>query len=127
MLGLKDIVVTDIVEDLPAKLAADFDLKVIPWAERTGVRASLIVNTTPLGMKGKFENDTAYPAEAMAGEKRDRLRYRLHAFPHPFPEGSRRCRMEDDFGQGDVRYAGGSSVPHLDRSSLAGGGQAGGH
>lgn len=67
MLGLKDIVVTDIVEDLPAKLAEDFDLKVIPWNERTGVKATLIVNTTPLGMKGKFEGDTGYPAEAFAG------------------------------------------------------------
>ena len=67
MLGLKDIAVTDIVEDLPAKLAADFDLKVVPWAERAGIQATLIVNTTPLGMKGKFEGDTGYPAEAFAG------------------------------------------------------------
>ncbi len=67
MLGLKHIAVTDIVEDLPAKLAADFDLQVVPWNERTRIEAGLVVNSTPLGMKGKFEDETAYPAEAFGG------------------------------------------------------------
>jgi shikimate dehydrogenase len=66
-LGLRNITTTDIVEDLPAKLAADFDLKIVPWAERTRIPAELIINSTPLGMKGKGEHETAYPAEAFAG------------------------------------------------------------
>lgn len=68
-LGLHDITVADIVDDLPAALAATFDLKIVPWAERTKVPADIVVNATPLGMKGKYDGETGYPAEAFSGRK----------------------------------------------------------
>ncbi|ABA89431.1 shikimate 5-dehydrogenase [Syntrophotalea carbinolica DSM 2380] len=68
-LGFDDITVTDIVDDLPAALAETFDLKVVPWEERTSVPADIVVNATPLGMKHKYEDETGYPAEAFAGRK----------------------------------------------------------
>lgn len=67
-LGLTDITVTDIVEDLIKVLVSDApDLKVIPWEDRMKVSADIVINATPLGMKGKFEGETAYPAEAFSG------------------------------------------------------------
>lgn len=69
-LGLKDITITDIVIDLMAALVAeDGDLKTVPWDERANVPADIVINATPLGMKGKFENQTAYPAEAFQGRQ----------------------------------------------------------
>lgn len=66
-LGLTDITITDIDESLPPVLAEAFDLKVVPWSQRANVGANIIINATPLGMKGKFEEESACPAEAFAG------------------------------------------------------------
>ncbi len=66
-LDLTDITVTDIVEDLPESLARDFHLQRVPWDRRGEIPADLIVNVTPLGMKGRFETETPYPAEWFAG------------------------------------------------------------
>jgi len=69
-LGVSDITVTDIVDNLISALVSEAsDLKVVPWAERTSVPADIVINATPLGMKGKFENETAYPAEAFSGRQ----------------------------------------------------------
>lgn len=59
-LGYTDITVTDIVTDLPNALAKEFNLKVVPWDKRHEVEAQIIVNSTPLGMQGKFEDQTPY-------------------------------------------------------------------
>lgn len=59
-LGYTDITVTDIVSDLPAALAKEFNLEVVAWDERGNVEAQIIINSTPLGMKGKFEDQTPY-------------------------------------------------------------------
>jgi shikimate dehydrogenase len=48
-------------------LAEEFGLEPVPWEQRGTADADLVVNTTPLGMKGKFEEETPYPAEAFAG------------------------------------------------------------
>ncbi|MDR3361617.1 MAG: shikimate dehydrogenase [Desulfovibrio sp.] len=41
-------------------LAEHFGLTPVPWEERHAVPAHLVVNTTPLGMRGKHEGDTPY-------------------------------------------------------------------
>lgn len=65
-LGLTDITATSGTEQRLAALAEDFDLKTIPWAERTDVPAELVINATPLGMKGAYEKETPFPAEVFA-------------------------------------------------------------
>lgn len=59
-LGYTDITVTDIVTDLPSELAKEFNLKTVAWEDRDKVEAQIIINSTPLGMKGKFEDQTPY-------------------------------------------------------------------
>ncbi|MWN06221.1 shikimate dehydrogenase [Gilliamella bombicola] len=59
-LGYTDITVTDIVDDLPNMLANEFNLKTIKWEDRSKVEAQIIINSTPLGMTGKFEDQTPY-------------------------------------------------------------------
>lgn len=41
-------------------LAEEFGLRPIPWAQRHATPARLVVNATPLGMKGKAETETPY-------------------------------------------------------------------
>lgn len=67
-LGYTDITVTDIVEDLPLTLAKEFNLKTVSWNERNSVDAQIIVNSTPLGMLGKFEGQTPYNFEWFKGK-----------------------------------------------------------
>lgn len=62
-LGYTDITVTDIVDDLPQTLAKQFNLKCVPWDQRNTVEAQIVVNSTPLGMLGKYEGETPYQAE----------------------------------------------------------------
>ena len=59
-LGYTDITVTDIVTDLPSELAKEFNLKTVAWEDRDKVEAQIIINSTPLGMKGKLEDQTPY-------------------------------------------------------------------
>lgn len=68
-LGLNDITITDIVEASATTLGETFGLKTIPWGGRCEVAADILINTTPLGMKGKFEEESPYPAEAFAGRQ----------------------------------------------------------
>jgi shikimate dehydrogenase len=41
-------------------LAEQFGLVPVPWQSRHDVNARLVVNTTPLGMRGKHEDETPY-------------------------------------------------------------------
>lgn len=59
-LGYTDITITAVVDELPKVLAQDFNLKVLPWDARGSVEAQIVINSTPLGMTGKFENETPY-------------------------------------------------------------------
>lgn len=68
-LGYTDITITDIVTDLPAALAKEFNLKTVDWDKRGSVDANIIVNSTPLGMKGKFEGESGYDADWFKGRK----------------------------------------------------------
>jgi shikimate dehydrogenase len=78
-LGLNDITVTDIVDDLPAALAKTFDLKTVPWADRSRVPADLVVNATPLGMKGEHEKETSYPIDSF--QRRQGIAYDIVYIP----------------------------------------------
>lgn len=59
-LGYTDITVSDISKELPEALAKEFNLKIVDWEDRSKVEAQIIVNSTPLGMQGKFEDQTPY-------------------------------------------------------------------
>lgn len=67
--GLKDLSITNINPLSAERLAAEFNLKLVPWAERLGVGADFVINTTPQGMKGKYENDNPFPVSGFAGRK----------------------------------------------------------
>ena len=66
-MGLMDITVVGRQPERLAQMAGDFGLKQAPWAERRSVKADLVVNCTPLGMKDGFEEQTGYEAEWFAG------------------------------------------------------------
>ncbi|MWP49414.1 MULTISPECIES: shikimate dehydrogenase [unclassified Gilliamella] len=59
-LGYTNITVTDIADDSAQILANEFNLKTIKWEDRGEVEAQIIINSTPLGMTGKFEDQTPY-------------------------------------------------------------------
>ncbi|RKS85264.1 shikimate dehydrogenase [Orbus hercynius] len=68
LLGYTDITVANMTYHSSLTLAQEFNLKTIPWHERGQVEAHIIVNSTPLGMLGKFEADTPYNAEWFKGK-----------------------------------------------------------
>ncbi len=46
-----------------AKLADEFGVTAVPWENRGQVGADMVINTTPLGMQGKYQEETAFPLE----------------------------------------------------------------
>lgn len=68
MLGYTDITVTDVADDLPNILAKEFNLKTVDWSHRGDIDAHIIVNSTPLGMLGKYETETPYNIEWFKGK-----------------------------------------------------------
>lgn len=68
ILGLRHITVTDIAKDLPQELASRFALHIAPWEQRLSIPADIIINVTPLGMTGKYVEETPYPAEGFIGK-----------------------------------------------------------
>lgn len=75
VLGIKDITVADIVEDLPAELSKTFNLKRVEWDKRNTVKADMIINATPLGMKGKYDNETGYTKEWFQAQDKPGIAY----------------------------------------------------
>nr|GBO97557.1 shikimate 5-dehydrogenase I alpha [Nitratidesulfovibrio sp. HK-II] len=51
-----------------APLAAEFGAAVVDWDARGAWGADLVVNTTPMGMSGERQGDTAYPAQGFAAQ-----------------------------------------------------------
>ncbi|UQZ88407.1 shikimate dehydrogenase [Deltaproteobacteria bacterium Smac51] len=66
-LGLTDITVAYVSKKMPADFSAAFDFKQVPWSDRLDVPADLVINVTPLGMKGQHVNETPYPSEMFSG------------------------------------------------------------
>ena len=52
-LGVEDIAVSARSEDSARSLAREQSVRVVPWGERQAGAADLLINATPLGMKGK--------------------------------------------------------------------------
>ncbi len=62
-LGLVDLTVANRNQDRAEPLAETLGLKVVDWADRQAVQADLIINDTPLGMRGQMEDRTPYEAQ----------------------------------------------------------------
>jgi shikimate dehydrogenase len=57
-LGVLDVTLSNRDRARADNLAGEFHAAVADWERREDVRASLVVNATPLGMKGKAEDDS---------------------------------------------------------------------
>ena len=63
-LGITDIVVTNRTLERAKRLAEQFHVAAAIWEERTQIPADLVVNATPMGMKGKAEGESPLPPDA---------------------------------------------------------------
>lgn len=63
-LGYTKIVLTNHNMPKAMALAHAFQVQVVPWEERASIAADIIVNATPLGMRGDREDQSPYPAAA---------------------------------------------------------------
>lgn len=66
-LGVADIRISNRTHEKAQALAGFFGIKAVPWEERAGASAELLINTTALGMAGEREGDSPWPAHAFAG------------------------------------------------------------
>jgi len=64
-LGVAEIGVTARSLDKAQALAAEFGVATVPWEARAGYGADLLANATPMGMAGRFEGVSPFPAEAL--------------------------------------------------------------
>ena len=64
-LGVVDVAVTNRHRDKAEALARDFSVRVVDWENRHVHPPELLVNTTPLGMAGKYENLSPWPLQAL--------------------------------------------------------------
>ncbi|WP_461210837.1 shikimate dehydrogenase [Desulfocurvus sp. DL9XJH121] len=62
-LGTKDVAVSNRNPAKAEVLAAEFKAQAIPWEERADADAALVVNATPLGMRGEREALSPWPDE----------------------------------------------------------------
>ncbi|SKA82912.1 shikimate dehydrogenase [Desulfobaculum bizertense] len=60
-LGVPDIIITNRNPDKAMELANEFHVSAADWDERHRIQAELLVNTTPLGMLGKFQELSPLP------------------------------------------------------------------
>lgn len=67
-LGFKTIYITNHHSQSAIKLADEFGLRFVEWHVRDTVNANIIINTTPLGMLGKFEDETPFPESGFKGK-----------------------------------------------------------
>ena len=112
-------------------LAEEFGLTPLTWAQRHEVPARLVVNTTPLGMRGKAENETPYLfdlADKKNAAKTAVLAYDIvynplkTLFLRDAARHGRRCisGMDMFFGQGDAQFRlwTGQGLPQESRRAL---------
>jgi shikimate dehydrogenase len=64
-LGVARVAVTGRTDAKAEALAREFGLVHVPWANRGDFAATLLVNTTPMGMAGRFEGLSPYPRESL--------------------------------------------------------------
>ncbi|MCO6524955.1 MAG: shikimate dehydrogenase [Candidatus Schmidhempelia sp.] len=68
-LGYTDITITNRNATTAQLLAQQFNLNAIEWEQRHALKAQLVINATPLGMKGQFESQTPYDYQGFKGRK----------------------------------------------------------
>ncbi|MGE4539261.1 MAG: shikimate dehydrogenase [Desulfovibrio sp.] len=68
-LGVERLAVTGRSAEKTAVLAREFDLEQVAWDRRAEFPAGLLVNATPMGMTGRLEGLSPYPAEALRPEQ----------------------------------------------------------
>lgn len=116
-------------------LAEEFGLTPLLWSQRHEPPAELVINTTPLGMRGKAEADTPYdfalaaPIPAQSAAKATPLAYDIvynpleTRFLREASAAGRRCisGLEMFFGQGDAQFRlwTGQNLPSASRSALS--------
>ncbi|UZP66418.1 shikimate dehydrogenase [Desulfovibrio mangrovi] len=66
-LGVADVGIANRSQERAVAVAEPFGATVVPWEERTAVKADLIINSTPLGMSGDKVEETPCPQAAFAG------------------------------------------------------------
>jgi shikimate dehydrogenase len=65
--GVGRIAVAARKKEALASLQQHFDVQGVSWEERSGHKAELLVNTTPLGMSGHSLDSSPMPGEALTG------------------------------------------------------------
>lgn len=60
LLGCADITVTSPGNARQFELAKRFSIRAVSWQERYQIPAQLIINSTPLGMKGRYSGESSY-------------------------------------------------------------------
>ena len=60
LLGIRDVTVTSPGNRRQFELAEKFSIRAIPWQDRYSLPARLIINATPLGMKGDHVSESPY-------------------------------------------------------------------
>ena len=64
-LGVAEVGVTGRSFDKAQALATEFGVAAVPWDDRGGYGADLLANATPMGMAGRFEGVSPFPASAL--------------------------------------------------------------
>ncbi len=82
IMGLKELGVTQIRisnrnAEKASNLAQIFCIDTVPWDEREQVQANWIINTTPLGMQGSYEELSPYDFSTMGQIAKDTIAYDL--------------------------------------------------
>lgn len=67
--GVQQLLIANRSPERAKALAEEFSATPLPWDKRTEKNCELLVNTTPLGMKGGGINETPWPGEAFAPEQ----------------------------------------------------------
>ena len=77
-LGLPAVAVCNHNRERAQKLADEFGVRCADWAERGAYEADLLINATPLGMRGTHEGCNPLPPEAFTrGHAKTRMAYDL--------------------------------------------------
>lgn len=94
------------------ELAERFGLEPVPWEARHDAPADLVINATPLGMRGKHEGESPCDFSRLASETARALAYDIvynplqTAFLRAAEARGRECVAGDEmfFGQGDAQF-----------------------
>jgi shikimate dehydrogenase len=74
-LGVSAVAVCNHHRERAQKLAEEFGVRCADWEERAAYGADLVVNATPLGMRGAREGQSPLPPEAFTRAQADLLAY----------------------------------------------------